>query len=122
MRVVRVGETDVYRNLARGCWSVRVGGRVVARVDRITLSGVVLVIRPGALARVRKRAIREVCAHARGAVTDAPCPPGARRLRFDPYAVGAFTADGEPITAVDQAWFEADGTAWCTLEDLTCVP
>lgn len=114
--------TDVYRNLARSCWSLRVGGRVVAHVQAIALRDVSLVIRPGALARVRTRRVREVCAHARGTVADAPRHADARRLRFDPYADGRFTADGDPITAASAAWFEADGSAWCTLEDLTCVP
>lgn len=41
-----------------------------------------------------------------------PRPPEARRLRFDPYAAGAFLADGQPITAAAAAWFEPDGTAW----------
>ncbi|GEL42911.1 MULTISPECIES: hypothetical protein [Methylobacteriaceae] len=110
---------DVYRHLRLRvrCWSVRVNGRVVDHVEAIALRDVRLVIRPGALARVRARQIREVCAHARGTVTDAPRPEGARRLRFCPYAGTTFTADGEPMTAAAAAWFEADGSAWCTLEN-----
>ncbi|OAS24885.1 hypothetical protein [Methylobacterium platani] len=107
---------EVYRHTRRRCWSLREGGRVVAHVEAVALAGVVLVVRPGALARVRNRRVREVCAVARGTPTAAPRPPGARRLRFDPYGVGAFLADGHPITAAGLAWFEADGTAW-TSED-----
>lgn len=108
--------TDVYRCLSRSCWSIRERGRVVGHASAVTLRDVVLVVRPGALARVRLRHVREVCAHARGTVTDVPRSPGALRLRFDPYAAGRFIADGEPITAVDHAWFETDGTAWILKE------
>lgn len=91
---------------------MREGGRVVAHVDAMALADVVLVVRPGALARVRARHVREICAIARGTPTGMPRPPEARRLRFDPYGAGAFLADGHPITAAAAAWFEPDGTAW----------
>ncbi|MCF4127917.1 hypothetical protein [Methylobacterium sp. SyP6R] len=104
--------TEVYRHTRRRCWSLREGGRVVAHVEAVALAGVALVVRPGALARVRNRRVREVCAVARGTPTDAPRPLGARRLRFDPYADGVFLADGVPVTAAAGAWFEADGSAW----------
>ncbi|SFU34789.1 hypothetical protein SAMN02799631_00276 [Methylobacterium sp. 174MFSha1.1] len=108
---------ELYRHTRRRCWSLREGGRVVAHVEAVALAGVVLVVRPGALARVRARHVREVCEVARGTPTDAPRPPGARRLRFHVYGAGAFLADGHPITAAALAWFEADGTAWITLEN-----
>lgn len=103
---------EVYRHTRRRCWSLKVGGRVVAHVEAVALAGVVLVVRPGALARVRARSVRKVCAVARGPPTDMPRPAHARWLRFDPYADGVFLADGHPITAAGLAWFEADGTAW----------
>ncbi len=108
---------EVYRHTRRRCWSLREGGRGVAPVEAVALAGVVLVVRPGALTRVRARHVREVCALARGTPTAAPRPPGARRLRFDVYGAGAFLADGHPITAAAAAWFEPDGSAWCLLED-----
>lgn len=91
---------------------MREGGRVVAHVEAMALADVVLVVRPGALARVRVRHVREICALARGTPTDMLRPTEARRLRFDPYGAGAFLADGHPITAAAAAWFEPDGTAW----------
>lgn len=103
---------EVYRHTRRRCWSLREGGRVVAHVKAVALADVALVVRPGALARVRDRHVREVCAVARGTPTDAPRPADARRLRFDVYGAGAFLADGQPITAAAAAWFEADGSAW----------
>ncbi|MDP4021101.1 hypothetical protein Q8W71_00560 [Methylobacterium sp. NEAU 140] len=103
---------DVYRHTRRRRWSLKVGGRVVGHVEAVALAGVALVVRPGALARVRDRHVREVCALARGTPTAAPRPPGARRLRFDVYGAGTFLADGQPITAAALAWFEADGSAW----------
>ncbi|WP_279356729.1 hypothetical protein [Methylobacterium indicum] len=113
---------EVYRHTRRRCWSLREGGRVVAHVEAVALTGIVLVVRPGALARVRNRRVREVCAVARGTPTAAPRPPWARRLRFDVYGAGVFLADGHHITAASFAWFEADGTSWITLEDRACVP
>jgi hypothetical protein len=114
MSASRGADVDVYRHLRRRLciWSVRVDGRVVDHVPAIALRDVALIVRPGALARVRRRQIREVCAHARGIAVDAPRPESARRLRFDPYGAGAFAVNGEPATASRLAWFEADGTAW----------
>lgn len=103
---------EVYRHTRRRCWSLREGGRVVAHVEAVALTDVALVVRPGALARVRNRRVREVCAVARGTPTDAPRPAHARRLRFDVYGAGVFLADGVPVTAASVAWFEADGTSW----------
>lgn len=108
---------EVYRHTRRRCWSLCEGGRVVAHADSVALRDVALVVRPGALARVRAHRQREVCAVARGIATVAPRPPGARRLTFDPFGEGAFLADGVPVAAAAAAWFEADGTAWVTLED-----
>lgn len=96
---------------------MKVGGRVVAHVESLALTGVTLVVRPGALARVRDRRVREVCALARGTPTDMPRPPDARRLRFEVYGAGVFLADGVPVTAASVAWFEDDGSAWISLED-----
>ena len=96
---------------------MREGGRVVAHVEAVALSDVALVVRPGALARVRDRHVREVCALARGTPSDMRRPPEARRLRFDVYGAGNFLADGVLVTTASAAWFEADGAAWILLED-----
>lgn len=111
--------TDVYRNLSRSCWSVREGGRVIAHVAAITLTGVTLVVRPGGRARVLRTGVREVHAFARGTVSEAARPASAIRIHYRPFASDAFQDDG------GHAWIEAailhldtEGRAWLFADDI----
>ncbi|BAQ49202.1 hypothetical protein Maq22A_1p34710 (plasmid) [Methylobacterium aquaticum] len=102
---------EIYRNLTRKAWSVRVGGRVVAHVQAIALVGVTLRASEAGRLRCLRTGTRDVHAWARGTVTEGARPPGAVRLRYQLTEPG-FRAGGQIVTAAAAAWFEADGSAW----------
>ncbi len=106
--------TDVYRNLTRRCWSIRERGRVIGHLQSLTLAGVVMVVRPGARARVLRTGHREVHAWIRGTVVlDAGVPAGARRLHYRPFEAGHFTDEcGRPVVAAASVFFDEEGRAW----------
>jgi hypothetical protein len=60
----------VYRNLHRDCYSVMVGGKVIAHVTHIELSDVEFRVRPGGLARARNSGKRNVHAFAVGIIVE----------------------------------------------------
>lgn len=118
MRLADAGAVDVYRNLRRrpGCWSVREGGRVARHVAAVTLRDVRFVVRAGAVARVQRQRVREVCAYARGVPCDAPLYPSAVRVTFDPYNGPHFlTDDGVPVVRASLAHFMGDGSCLAVL-------
>ena len=73
-----VGErVQVYRNLRRGDWSVRVKGRVVAHVPEVTLATVRFVVSEAGRQRVLRRKERSVHAWAEGEVVAHGSVPAA---------------------------------------------
>lgn len=107
------GSVDVYRNLTRRAWSVRVAGRVVGHVAAIALRDVVLRSSNAARLRCLRLGTRDVHAWARGIPTDAPRPPDAIRFRYRLAEEGFRLAGGGRVLSADACWFEADGSAWC---------
>lgn len=106
---------DVYRRLGRrACWSIREGGRVVGHAANFALWDVAFRVSAGGARRIQARRQREVVATARGILVEsAPVPPGALRIRFNPYVAAAFVLpDGSPIATAASVLFLADGTAW----------
>lgn len=104
---------DVYRNLTRRAWSVRVGGRVVAHVPAIALEGVTLRASEASRLRCLRLGIRDVHAWARGVpVQRLLRPAGAVRIRYRLDQPGFRLPDGQVLGSAAAAWFEADGSAW----------
>ncbi|MCJ2020965.1 hypothetical protein MKK84_26685 [Methylobacterium sp. E-065] len=106
------GRSDVYRNLTRRLWSVRVGGRVVGHVPAIVLADVVLRASEAGRLRCLRTGARDVHAWATGTVAEGDRPPSAQRLRYGLWCPG-FRTNGLLVTRAAQVWFEADGSAWC---------
>jgi hypothetical protein len=107
-------DADVYRNLTRGAWSVRVGGRVVGHVPAIALAGVALRASEASRLRCLRLGIRDVHAWARGVpVPGLLRPARAVRIRYRISEPGFRFPDGQVLAAAAVAWFEADGKAWC---------
>lgn len=104
---------EIYRNLTRAAWSVRVAGRVVGHVRAFALRDVVLRSSNAARLRCLRLGTRDVHAWARGIPTDAARPPEATRFRYRLAEPGFRLADGQIILATEACWFEADGSAWC---------
>lgn len=104
---------EIYRNLTRRAWSVRVGGRVVGHVPAIALRGVTLRSSNAARLRCLRLGTRDVHAWARGIPIDAARPGEATRFRYRLAEPGFRLADGQVLLAAAIAWFEEDGSAWC---------
>lgn len=108
------GSADVYRNLTRRTWSIRVAGRVVGHVPEIALVGVTLRTSEAARLRCLRTASRDVHAVARGRpIVGLPRPPSAIRFTYRLDRPGFRLLDGTPLTAAAAAWFDQDGCAWC---------
>ena len=104
---------EIYRNLTRQAWSVRIGGRVVGHVPSIALAGVTLRASEASRLRCLRLGIRDVHAKARGLpVPGLPRPAGARRIRYRLDRSGFRDPDEAIVTSAAVAWFEADGAAW----------
>lgn len=85
--------TDVYRNLTRGLWSVREGGRVVEHVPEIALRDVRLIVQPGGRAAVIRTGTRSVHAYARGMrIPFEGVPPCAIEVGYNPWCSEFFTS------------------------------
>lgn len=114
MRPPAAATVDAYRNLSRGCFSVRCAGRVVGHVDTLTLAGVRFVVSAAGVRRLQARRAREVVAFVRGVpIESGPLPRDAVRVRFCPYRGAAFTLeDGTPVSAAALVILAADGSCW----------
>jgi hypothetical protein len=113
---------DVYRNLTRRAWSVRVAGRVVGHVQAIALRDVTLRSSNAARLRCLRLQVRDVHAWARGIPTDAPRPPEATRFRYRLAEEGFRLPDGGRVHRADACWLEADCTARCLASAGANVP
>ncbi|WP_342163948.1 hypothetical protein [Methylobacterium sp. SD21] len=110
--------TDVYRNLARRCWSVREGGRVVEHVREIALADVRLIVQPGGRAAVIRTARRSVHAYARGTrIPYEGMPPGAIEVGYNPWCDEFFTLRPGFLKVLDARViaFTTAGKAWALL-------
>ena len=105
---------EAYRNLARGCFSVRRAGRVIGHVETLALADVSFRVSAAGVRRIQERQAREVVAFVRGVpVESSPPPPGTQRVRFCPYRGPRFTLeDGTPVSAAALVHLTADGTCW----------
>lgn len=113
---------DVHWHLKRRDWSIREGGRVVGHQDALMLRDVEFRVSAAGVARIQARRQREVVAHARGVLVESePVPPGALRVRFDPYRAAAFTLpDGTAIAAAALVAFLPDGSCWAVPHPSEC--
>lgn len=114
MRPPAAATVDAYRNLSRGCFSVRCAGRVVGHVETLALADVRFVVSAAGVRRVQARHQREVVAVVRGiAIESGAVPREAVRVRFCPYRGAAFTLeDGTPVSAAALVIVAADGSCW----------
>ncbi|MFN3582765.1 hypothetical protein [Phenylobacterium sp.] len=114
-----------YRNLHKGCWSLRAldgpdRGRVIAHADDVALAACEFRVSE----KVRQRVLRErkkyvhagVVGHVLAAAPD--YQRAGKRLRYNPYEGPSFTADGAPVRAADVVRLGADGRcqAWGTAQ------
>lgn len=115
-------EVEIYRNLTRRRWSVRVGRWVAAHMEAIALRDVTFRSSEAARIRTLRTGIRDVHAWARGVpVPGLGRPPDAVRIRYRPRVEAGFRdPDGALVVEADLAWFEPDGSCWAALD--LCMP
>jgi hypothetical protein len=92
--ISRYLRVEVYRNLHKGCYSVRAlsgedKGHVIDHVQSITLRDVSFIVQPAGRDRVLEQQRKNVHAFVRGTITDTPVQYGLS-VRYDPYLNDAF--------------------------------
>jgi hypothetical protein len=110
--------TDVYRNLTRGLWSVREGGRVVGHVPEIALRNVRLVVQPGGRAACLRTRCRSVHAWAKGIRIPYEAPPAdAIEVGYNPFEAEFFTLRPgfSKVVEARVIAFTTAGKAWALL-------
>jgi hypothetical protein len=107
---------EVYRNLTRRRWSVRVGRWVAAHMTEVALRDVAFRSSEASRLRTLRTGVRDIHAWARGVpVPGLLRPEEAVRVRYRPRVEPGFRdPDGGLVEAAALAWFEADGTLWAT--------
>lgn len=119
---------EVYRNLHRKCWSVRLaGGRVQRHTDAVLLRNATFVVQAAGRARVLREGKKNVHAFVRGGDSGTPhsgaedleymvgmLPPPFTlvRVTYNPYRADTFvTTGGQPVRAADIVWL-VDGRVY----------
>lgn len=106
LRPIRNGEpVEIYWNLHRDCYSVRVKGRVVAYVDAFILTDAKFSSQKKGRMKVRQRGRKNVHAFIRGRWSDQPVT-ATTRITYNPYTDESFVvadAARTPIFAADVA-------------------
>ena len=111
------GKVQVYKNLHRGDWSVRKGGKVVAHEREVWLADCSFHVAARARERVVRTKCREVHAWAIGELTEghgvAASVASGRAFTYNPYRCATFTFrdTGEPVTCARYVHFQANGGA-----------
>ena len=92
---------DAYWNRRKGLYSLRQNGRVIGHEPALCLIEVTLVVKPGAIARIRRTGQREVCAWATGQLVPVRPEVGDEEyLEFNPFRDDAFLdEEGKPVHA-----------------------
>ena len=113
----------VYWNLNRRCWSVRAAqgercGRVVAYLDRVTLTDCRMVIQQAGLRKTRSSGVKNVHAYIKGLwVEPEPIEGALVAITYNPWLEGRFVRrDTRQIVhqaRVCQFTIKRDGGPWC---------
>jgi hypothetical protein len=107
-------KVQVYKNLNRGDWSVRVAGKVIAHVPSITLANVSFHVSESGRKRVIANKCREVHAWAIGEIVASQPSGEAKAITYNPYRGGTFTerASGAAVTSAAHVYFSVSEGAF----------
>ncbi len=102
---------EVYYNLHKFCWSVRVKGKVISHLAELELKNVSFRVQPGGRLRAVAEQARNVHAFARGEIVeeseiDSETPIG-REITYNPFKYESFVYvdDESPVYNVSRAYF-----------------
>ena len=104
----------VYWNLHKKCWSLTVGGKVVAHRKSVQLRGCEFRVRPGGRARVLREGKKNVHAFVVGTVDDgAIFGGGMAAVTYNPYKGDSFylKCNGANVADADVVLLDASGKA-----------
>jgi len=90
---------EVYRNLHKNCFSIRVKGKVLGYADKLLLEDCVFFVQPGGRNRVLKTKRKNVHAGVRGRIVPNEDPKNITPLTYNPYQDETFVHKNtkEPI-------------------------
>ena len=123
--LVKLVETDttvdVYRNLHKGCWSVKQGGKVVAHCDYIVLRDARFIVGQSGRDRVIRDQVKNVHAYVRGWVSTAALGRETEleasgwkweEVSYDPYKRDSFYSldTGKDVISSPLVDMDADAT------------
>ena len=98
-------KVEIYRNLHKGCLSVRHNGRVIRHLlhgEHLQLEGVTLVVGKAGRERVLREKRKNVHAFIRGTVAAEKTEPRGMPLHYNPYTTDSWlVGEGETLAPVD---------------------
>jgi hypothetical protein len=108
---MRFSKVDVYKNLHKGCWSVRWKGRVKAHEDHVLLCEAKFHVSQAGRARVQRQKRKNVHAWIKGTLVnnDKPSAEQLSKMRectYDPYKYNQFVDKevGSPLQTAELVW------------------
>ena len=102
---------QVYRNLTKGCWSLRSGGHVIAHRRRVTLRACMMRVREGGRQRVLHQGQRNVHAWVEGDLVREMIDEVLVEIGYNPFFATTFTIRPgfEPVFEARFVTFSHDG-------------
>lgn len=91
----------VYRNLTKGCWSIKDAktGKVIGHSDGLRIFDAKFIVQKGGQARVRREKKKYVHAYVSGFLNRMNTPEGSgvgERVMYNPYRHDTFMVGGSP--------------------------
>ena len=110
----------VYRNLNRGCWSIKAlegdtKGRVIAHLDSVSLTNVTAKVSEKARQTVLLKRVRSVHAWLIGELDEKCIQFEGKKLRYNPYNTNGQFVDVEsnmPVESASAMYFSADNNVF----------
>ena len=106
-------DVHIYRNLTKGCWSVRKRGKIVMHARSISLNDVSFHVQEAGRMRVLRERKKYVHAYCKGNISDANygC---TKEVTYNPYKKGHFydKKTGKRIDAAKCTYFSEDGRVY----------
>jgi hypothetical protein len=108
---------QVYRNLTKGCWSLRSGGRVIAHHHRVTLRACTMRVCGSGRQRVLLEGQRNVHAWVEGNLVREMIDGGPVEIGYNPFLAPTFTVRPGfvPVFEAQAVTFSHDGRAYAVL-------
>ena len=106
----------IYRNLTKGCWSVKAlaTGRVILHMDTIAISNGTFKVSERGRQRVLREKKKYVHAGVVGIIENVPNTlDGWSRVRYNPYTTSTFVdLNNSPIHTAEKVYLDSDGRVY----------